>query len=89
MVIQGRELKSSDIEWIRSLLEAHPDWNRTRLSRELCAVWNWRDGIGRLKDMAARTLLLKLERADFIELPIRRGASPGWLPDARAAALNE
>ena len=76
MVIQGRKLKSSDIEWIRSLLEAHPDWNRTRLSRELCAVWNWRNGIGRLKDMAARTLLLKLERADFIELPIRRGASP-------------
>ncbi|MFM8830128.1 MAG: hypothetical protein ACKOHM_03845 [Spartobacteria bacterium] len=34
MVMQGRELKASDIEGIRGLLQAHPEWNRTRLSRE-------------------------------------------------------
>ncbi|MFM8763579.1 MAG: hypothetical protein ACKOEZ_01910 [Spartobacteria bacterium] len=32
MVMQGRELKASDIEGIRGLLQAHPEWNRTRLS---------------------------------------------------------
>ncbi|MBE7503283.1 MAG: hypothetical protein HS113_23955 [Verrucomicrobiales bacterium] len=38
----------------------HPDWHRTSLSR-LCELWNWRNAAGRLKDMAARTLLLKLQ----------------------------
>jgi hypothetical protein len=22
------------------LIQAHPEWNRTRLSRELCALWD-------------------------------------------------
>jgi hypothetical protein len=75
MVMQGRELNTSDIEGICGLLQAHPEWNRTRLSRELCALWDWRNAAGRPKDMAARTLLLKLERAGHIVLPARRGAS--------------
>ena len=33
MVMQERELNPSDIEGIRGLLQAHPEWNRTRLSR--------------------------------------------------------
>jgi hypothetical protein len=76
MVMQGRRLDESDMGMIRSLLAAHPDWNRTRLSREICARWDWRDARGRPKDMAARTLLLKLERAGSIRLPARRGPSP-------------
>ncbi|MFM8764183.1 MAG: hypothetical protein ACKOEZ_05035, partial [Spartobacteria bacterium] len=76
MVMQGRELKPSDIEGIRGLLQAHPEWNRTRLSRELCALWDWRNAVGRPKDMAARTLLLKLERAGHIALPPRRIPPP-------------
>lgn len=76
MVMQGRELKASDIEGIRGLLQAHPEWNRTRLSRELCALWDWRNAVGRPKDMAARTLLLKLERAGHIALPPRRIPPP-------------
>ena len=35
MVMQGRELNPSDIEGICGLIQAHPEWNRTRLSREL------------------------------------------------------
>ena len=75
MVMQGRELNPSDIEGICGLIQAHPEWNRTRLSRELCALWDWRNAAGRPKDMAARTLLLKLERAGCIALPARRGPS--------------
>ncbi len=63
MVIQGRELHAEDIGLIRSLLAEHGDWCRTRISEELCRRWDWRNGQGRFKDMAARTLLLKLERA--------------------------
>jgi len=72
MVIQGRELNGKDIGLIRELLAKHGDWNRTRLSKELCRRWDWRNHRGRFKDMAARTLLLKLERAGHLRLPRRR-----------------
>jgi hypothetical protein len=75
MVIQGRELHAEDIGLIRSLLAEHGDWCRTRISEELCRRWDWRNGQGRFKDMAARTLLLKLERAGLIQLPKRRRPS--------------
>lgn len=73
MIIQGRHLTLQDIEHIRRLLFENPSWNRTRLSRELCRLWDWRNDVGHLKDMACRTLLLKLERAGHITLPPRRG----------------
>lgn len=57
---------------VRRLLAEHPDWNRTRLSRELCAAWNWRNDQGQPKDMACRSLLLKLEQRGLIVLPPRR-----------------
>ena len=69
-------MSGADLDLIRGLLDDHPDWNRTRLSRELCARWNWHNAQGRPKDMAARTLLLKLERAGYVQLPARRGPSP-------------
>jgi len=75
MVIQGRELHAEDIGLIRALLAEHGDWRRTRISEELCRRWDWRNGQGRFKDMAARTLLLKLERAGLIQLPKRRRAN--------------
>lgn len=50
----------------------HPHWHRRRLSEHLAQEWNWRNGAGRLKDMAARSLLLKLEARGLIQLPPRR-----------------
>ena len=60
---------SAEVGLIRRLLQEHPDWHRTRLSQELCAIWNRRNDAGQLKDMAARTLLLKLEQREMIILP--------------------
>jgi hypothetical protein len=85
-VIQGRSITSADIGFIRALLEENPDWNRSRLSRELCERWDWRDGKGRLKDMAARTLLLKLEQLGDVRLPPRH--KPGR-PNGRGVAIPE
>jgi hypothetical protein len=67
--LQGRTLSGDDLMELRALIAQHPDWHRTALSRHLCEVWNWRNGAGRLKDMAARTLLLKLQAKGLIELP--------------------
>jgi hypothetical protein len=71
-VIQGRRVGARELEQVRQLLAAHPDWSRRRLSQQLTLLWDWRNGTGQLKDMAARTLLLKLERRGWIVLPPRR-----------------
>ena len=71
-VIQGRHIAVADLEQVRQLLAEHPDWSRRRLSQHLATLWNWRNPMGQLKDMAARTLLLKLERRGWIVLPPRR-----------------
>ena len=75
LVIQGRKLSGEDIGQVQGLLAEHPEWGRTRLSEELCRLWDWRNALGRPKDMAARTLLLKLERSGHIQLPPRQRPS--------------
>ena len=72
LVVQGRRLEELELERLRQWVEAHPDWIRWRLSRELAAHWDWRNGAGVLKDMAARTLLVKLHQHGWIALPARR-----------------
>jgi hypothetical protein len=87
MVVQGRQLSAADLGLIRGLLDEHPDWHRSRLSVELCERWAWRNAGGRLKDMAARTLLLKLERGGYLRLPARRGPSPNGQRNRQVAPL--
>ena len=87
MVVQGRELSGEDIGQVQGLLAEHPEWGRTRLSEELCRLWDWRNALGRSKDMAARTLLLKLERSGHIQLPPRqRPSSNEFAPDSATGA---
>jgi hypothetical protein len=71
-IIQGRSIGHREVDEVRRLLAEHPEWNRTRVSRELCEAWDWRNAHGRLKDMACRTLLLKIEQRGLIVLPPRR-----------------
>ena len=79
LVVQGRELTAEDIVEMQRLLAEHPQWGRSRLSQELCRLWDWRNALGRPKGMAARTLLLKLERSGHIQLPPRQRPSPNGL----------
>lgn len=67
--IQGRDLSDADLEQIRQLRRDHPQWSRQQLSICLAEQWQWRNAAGRLKDMAARTLLLKLYARALIDLP--------------------
>jgi hypothetical protein len=67
--LQGRTFSADDIVFIRQLISDHPNWHRTRLSQELCRNWNWTNGKGNLKDMAARSLLRKLDAQGLITLP--------------------
>jgi hypothetical protein len=71
-MLQGRAVSAADLAQIRAWRAEHPAWHRTQLSRALCARWGWRNEVGRPKDMAARSLLLKLEARGLIELPPRQ-----------------
>jgi hypothetical protein len=81
LMVQGRKLEAENILRIRQLLAENPSWSRRRLSEVLCREWDWRNGSGRLKDMATRTLLVKLDARGLIQLPARRRA-----PSNRMAA---
>jgi hypothetical protein len=74
-VILGRRIGPEELALVRDLLGSHPDWHRTQLSRALCHCWGWHNEAGQPKDMACRTLLLRLERGGLIVPPARRGPS--------------
>ena len=50
--IQGRLITEANVNTIRLLLRENLSWNRTRLSRELCRLWQWQRPDGQIKDMA-------------------------------------
>jgi hypothetical protein len=72
LLVQGRPIGSSELGWIGELMAVHPEWGRSQLSIHIAQRWNWRNAVGRLKDMAARSLLLKLERRGLLCLPPRQ-----------------
>lgn len=67
--VQGRTVTENDIKTIQSLIASHPTWHRTRISQELCRVWNWKNEVGKAKDIAARALLRRLYKEGLIDLP--------------------
>jgi hypothetical protein len=75
-LLQGRWIEPTDVSLVRDLVSTHPEWSRYRLSRELCARWDWRTPRGEWKDMAARSLLNKLHHRGWIQLPQPRMLSP-------------
>ena len=74
IVVQGREVDEEDVRWLRGWIGEHAHWSRRKLAGELCALWDWRDGRGRPKDLAARSFLLKIEQRGWITLPPLREA---------------
>jgi len=69
LTYRGRVFTTEDILYIRTLIAAHPDESRRRLSQKLCEAWQWKQPNGALRDMVCRGLLLMLDRTGQIELP--------------------
>jgi len=86
--LQGRTLGRSELDQVAQLIAENPRWTRYRISWELAQLWDWRSASGQLKDMAARTLLLKLEQRGVIRLPARRWASPNRMRHKQVPALD-
>jgi hypothetical protein len=72
LVVQGRSLSPEDIDFLCRLIKQNPSWSRRRLSIKLSRLWNWRNANGQIKDMAARSMMLKLDKLGYIQLPPRR-----------------
>ena len=90
--LQGRPFGPEELAQVQALVGQQADWSRYRLSRELARRWEWRTPQGQLKDMAARTLLLKLQEQGWIELPPARMKSPtrsGRVPVSEGPALDQ
>ena len=87
-IVQGRLIGSKEVESIRLLLTENPHWSRWRLSRALCELWDWRAPNGQIKDMAARTLLLKLETRGCLELPRKRQTAASRMGQKRLIPID-
>jgi hypothetical protein len=89
LTIQGRPLSPQELEELRQWVGDNPHWSRWRLSRELATRWQWRNAAGQLKDMAARTLLVKLEQHGLMELPARRQVPTNRMRCGAPPAITE
>jgi hypothetical protein len=57
------------IAQINGIISRNPEWNRTRISKTLCEVLDWRSLAGQIKDISCRDMLRALECRGLIRLP--------------------
>lgn len=65
----GRDFTPTEIKQIKVLIKDNPQFNRTRLSVEVCRVFQWLKPDGKTKDMSCRVAMLKMEKDGLIRLP--------------------
>lgn len=63
------QITEKEINQIDELILCNPAWGRTRLSIELCNLWNWCGHNGKPKDISCRDMLRDLECKGKIKLP--------------------
>jgi hypothetical protein len=80
LTLLKREIGARELAQINRLIETAGERGRTYISKQLCQVWDWRLPNGRLRDIACRELLRRLEQRGLIQLPAPRHASrkPGY-----------
>ena len=65
----GREFTSKELTQIQSLIKDNPQLNRSRLSKEVCTIFQWVKPDGKLKDMSCRVAMLRMHEDGLISLP--------------------
>jgi len=66
----GRNFTPKELDQIKSLIKHNPGFNRTRLSVEVCRLFEWLKPDGKLKDMSCRVAMLRMEKDGLIQLPL-------------------
>jgi hypothetical protein len=69
------EITEEKIRQILDVIEQNPDWNRTKISQQVCKLWGWQSPNGQLKDISCRDMLRELDRTGKIKLPLRQAPS--------------
>lgn len=77
---RGRIFTSEDIDKIVRIVERSFEYGRTAISKQVCQALSWCQPNGRLKDMACREVLRKLETIGLIALPSPKGQGAVWNP---------
>lgn len=65
----GRDFTSEEIVQIQSLTKDNPQFNRSRLSKEVCSMFQWLKPDGKFKDMSCRVAMLRMHEDGLISLP--------------------
>jgi hypothetical protein len=65
----GRDFTNKELDQIRSLIKENPQFHRSKLSREVCRMFQWLKPDGKLKDMSCRVAMLRMQEDGLIELP--------------------
>lgn len=69
---RGRQIRETDVVFLRDLIASNPQLSRRALSAKVCQAWNWVQPNGQPRDMVCRSLMLVLHRAGHIQLPAPR-----------------
>lgn len=77
---RSRKLCEVDIAAIKAIIDQNYSQGRSYISRELCRKWSWVQPNGKLKEFAARDLLLRLEEKRYITLPPRKNQKNNLKP---------
>jgi len=65
----GRDFTPKELKQIGSLIKNNPKFNRTRLSTEVCQMFQWLKPDGKPKDMSCRVAMLRMQKDGLISLP--------------------
>jgi len=68
-IFRGRKFSEAEIKLIRDLTEKDRHETRTKISKMVCELINWRQPNGVLKDRACRDVLLRMNEQGLIDLP--------------------
>jgi hypothetical protein len=68
---RSQHLDEEAIAFIRGVVARHYEKGRSYIARAICEAWSWRQPNGKLKEYAARDMLLRLEERGLICLPPR------------------
>jgi len=68
---RSQPLGEEAISFIKEVISRHHDKGRSYIARVICEAWSWQQANGKLKEYAARDVLLRLEERGFIRLPPR------------------
>ena len=68
-MLKRPEITTDLIRQINNVINEHPDWHRTKISKYLCELWGWQMPNGQLKDISCRDMLRALDKAGKITLP--------------------